>query len=203
MVTAGWRLLWCCGGCDDDIDGGDGLEVVWFGYGDGGAAVVVSVPLGVLRPNKRRYQIRIVIQRRAKDLQLGVKSYQKKLNLTKPDTFRSNLRNRTTYTAYSDPKGVIYKDQNNKNRLMRVGELHKFSDDTLDDVRSALNDIAKGIRMEYLPKRKWSGLDKRRARVMMQDIDQQLYERRLMRNLEKLVNGREYKNDLRLLERTI
>ncbi|GJV37740.1 hypothetical protein Tco_1410217 [Tanacetum coccineum] len=80
---------------------------------------------------------------------------------------------------------------------MRVGELHKFSDDTLDDVRSALNDIAKGIRMEYLPKRKWSGLDKRRAQVMMQDIDQQLYERRLMRNLEKLVNGREYKNDLR------
>ncbi|GKC48337.1 hypothetical protein Tco_1066059 [Tanacetum coccineum] len=61
---------------------------------------------------------------------------------------RSNLRNRTTYTAYSDPKGVIYKDQMNRNRLMRADELHKFSDGTLDDVRSALNDIAKGIRME-------------------------------------------------------
>ncbi|GJX19684.1 hypothetical protein Tco_0222361 [Tanacetum coccineum] len=146
---------------------------------------------------------RIVIQRRVEDLQLGVESYQKKLNLTKPDTFRSNLRNRTTYTTYSDPKGVIYKDQNNKNRLMRVDELHKFSDGTLDDVRSALNDIAKGIRMEYLPKRKWSDLDKRRARVMIQDIDKQLYERRLMRNLEKLVGGREYENDLRLLEQII
>ncbi|GJT39710.1 hypothetical protein Tco_0939575 [Tanacetum coccineum] len=35
MVTAGWRWLWCCGGCDDDIDDGDGLEVVleviWWG----------------------------------------------------------------------------------------------------------------------------------------------------------------------------
>ncbi|GJS15100.1 hypothetical protein Tco_0409572 [Tanacetum coccineum] len=76
----------------------------------------------------------------------GVESYQKKLNLTKPDTFRSNLKNKTTYTAYSDLKGVIYKDQNNRNRLMYVDELHKFSDGTLDDVRSALNDIAKGIR---------------------------------------------------------
>nr|GEZ18512.1 hypothetical protein [Tanacetum cinerariifolium] len=52
----------------------------------------------------------IVIQRLVEDLQLGVESYQKKLNLT--------------------------------------------NDGTLDDVRSALNDIAKEIRMEYLPKRK-------------------------------------------------
>ncbi|GKA89341.1 hypothetical protein Tco_0811153 [Tanacetum coccineum] len=112
-------------------------------------------------------------------------------------------RNRTTYTAYSDPKGVIYKDQMNRNRLLRADELHKFNDGTLDDVRSALNDIAKGIRMEYLPMRKWSNLDKKRARVMVQDIDKQLYQRRLMRNLEKFIGGREYGNDLRLLERTI
>ncbi|GKD29797.1 hypothetical protein Tco_1240575 [Tanacetum coccineum] len=86
---------------------------------------------------------------------------------------------------------------------MRTNELRQFSDGTLDDVWSALNDIAKGIRMEYLPKMKWGGLDKRRARVMIQDIDKQLYERRLMQNLEKFIGGREYGNDLRLLERTI
>ncbi|GJW92116.1 putative reverse transcriptase domain-containing protein [Tanacetum coccineum] len=108
----------------------------------------------------------IVIQRWVEDLQLGVESYQKTLNLTKPDTFRSNIRNMTTYTAYSDPKGVIYEDQKNRNRLMHADELHKFSDGSLSDVQTTLNDIAKGIRMEYLPKRKWTGLDKRRARVM-------------------------------------
>ncbi|GKD01296.1 hypothetical protein Tco_1171570 [Tanacetum coccineum] len=86
---------------------------------------------------------------------------------------------------------------------MRADELHKFSDDTLNDVWTALNDIAMGIRMEYLPKRKWSGLDKQRARVMVQDINKQLYERRLMRNFEKFVGGRKYGNDLRLLEQTI
>nr|GFA89956.1 hypothetical protein [Tanacetum cinerariifolium] len=34
----------------------------------------------------------IVIQRRVEDLQLGVESYEKRLNLTKPDTYRSNLK---------------------------------------------------------------------------------------------------------------
>nr|GEY42060.1 hypothetical protein [Tanacetum cinerariifolium] len=93
----------------------------------------------------------------------GVESYRKKLNLTKPETFKSNLRNMTTYTAYSDPKGVIFKDQNDRNRLMRTDDFHKFIDGMLNDVWYALNDIAKGIRMEYLQNRKWSGLDKQRA----------------------------------------
>ncbi|GJW01270.1 hypothetical protein Tco_1556521 [Tanacetum coccineum] len=151
----------------------------------------------------RMFTRRIIIQRRVEDLQLVVKSYQKKLNLTKPDTFRSNLRNKTAYTAYSYPQGLIYKDHNNRNRLIRTNELHKFSDGTLNDVHTALHDIASGIRMEYLPKRKWSGLDKRRARVMIQDIDKQLFQRRLMRNLEKFVGRREYGEHLRLLTRII
>ncbi|GJW75430.1 hypothetical protein Tco_0134800, partial [Tanacetum coccineum] len=84
---------------------------------------------------------------------------QKKLTNLTIDEW-SNLINRTTYIAYSDPKRVTYKDQMNRNQLMRADELHKFSDGTLDDIRSALNDIAKGIRMEYLPKRKWSGRER-------------------------------------------
>ncbi|GJU84682.1 copia protein [Tanacetum coccineum] len=80
---------------------------------------------------------------------------------------------------------------------MHADELHKFSNGTLDDVRSALNDIAKGIRMEYLPMRKWSNLDKKRARVMVQDIDKQLYQRRLMRNLENQ-NQRDLPRDILL-----
>ncbi|GKD01144.1 hypothetical protein Tco_1171418, partial [Tanacetum coccineum] len=46
------------------------------------------------------------------------------------------------------------------NHLMRTDELHKFSDGTLNYVCTALNDIATGIQMEYLPKRKWSKQDK-------------------------------------------
>ncbi|GJZ99143.1 hypothetical protein Tco_0671694 [Tanacetum coccineum] len=36
----------------------------------------------------RMYTRRIVIQERVEDLQLVVESYQKKINLTKPDTYR-------------------------------------------------------------------------------------------------------------------
>nr|GEX33180.1 hypothetical protein [Tanacetum cinerariifolium] len=80
---------------------------------------------------------------------------------------------------------------------MCIDELHKFSDGTLNDVQSALHDITVGIRMEYLPMRKWSNLDKKRDWFMVQDIDRKLYQRRLMRNLETFVGGGVYENDLR------
>ncbi|GJR13768.1 hypothetical protein Tco_0796420 [Tanacetum coccineum] len=99
----------------------------------------------------RMFTRSVVIQRRVEDLQLGVKSYQKKLNLTKPDTYKSDLKRREAYTAYSNPRGFIYQNKDKKNRLMCIDELHKFSDGTLNDVQTNLNDRLKGIRMEYLP----------------------------------------------------
>nr|GEZ24242.1 hypothetical protein [Tanacetum cinerariifolium] len=81
----------------------------------------------------------------------GVESYQKKLNLTKPDTYRSDLKRKEAYTAYCNPRGLIYQNKEKQNRLMRIDELHKYSDGTLNDVRTALDDRLKGIRMKYLP----------------------------------------------------
>nr|GFA41997.1 hypothetical protein [Tanacetum cinerariifolium] len=92
----------------------------------------------------RMFTRSIVIQRRVKDLQLGVKSYQKRLNLTKPDT------------------------------LMRIDELHKFSDGTLNDVRNALDYRLKGIRMFYLPQAIWRKGDKGRPAAIIQSIDKML-----------------------------
>ncbi|GJW84604.1 hypothetical protein Tco_0157749, partial [Tanacetum coccineum] len=135
----------------------------------------------------------IVILKRVEDLQLGVESYQKKLNITKPETFRSGIFKLKPYTAYKNLQGIIYQDKFKRNRLMRFDELYKFCDGTLASVRRVLHDIANNLRMDYLPKRKWSNLDRTRSRIMIKAIDQQLFERRLMRNLEKLVGGREYK----------
>nr|GEV97052.1 hypothetical protein [Tanacetum cinerariifolium] len=56
----------------------------------------------------RMFTRNIVIQRRVEDLQLSVESYKKKLNLTKPDTYRSDLKCKEAYTAYSNPRGFIY-----------------------------------------------------------------------------------------------
>nr|GEW18368.1 hypothetical protein [Tanacetum cinerariifolium] len=91
--------------------------------------------------------------RRVEDLQLGVKSYQKKLNLTKPN-----------------------------------------SDGTLIDVRTALDDRLKGIRMQYLPQSIWRKSDKDRAAAMIQAIDKRLKTRRIMRSLERFVGGRKLKD---------
>nr|GEY31546.1 retrovirus-related Pol polyprotein from transposon TNT 1-94 [Tanacetum cinerariifolium] len=48
----------------------------------------------------RMFTRSIVIQRRVEDLQLGVESYQKKLNLTKPDSYWSNLKQAMTDPAW-------------------------------------------------------------------------------------------------------
>ncbi|GKB57012.1 hypothetical protein Tco_0913198 [Tanacetum coccineum] len=151
----------------------------------------------------RMFTRSLVIQKRVEDLQLGVESYQKKINVTKPDTTRPDLRKRHPYTPYKDPQGFIYVDDYKRNRLMRSDELYKFSDGTLTRLLSSLEDITKNIDMEYLPKRRWSTLEKKRAHFMIKDINKLLKERRMMRSLEKFVGGRLYGTDLRLLQRTI
>nr|GEX09118.1 reverse transcriptase [Tanacetum cinerariifolium] len=78
-----------------------------------------------------------------------------------------------------------------KNRLMQIDELHKFSDGTLNDVRNALDDRLKGIRMQYLPQTIWRKGDKDRAAAMIQAIDKMLKTRRIMRSLEKFIGGSE------------
>nr|GFD21990.1 hypothetical protein [Tanacetum cinerariifolium] len=111
----------------------------------------------------RMFTRSIVIQRCVEDLQLGVESYQKRLsNLPVEERFAFNVSLR----------------MDKKNRLMRIDELHKFNDGTLNDVRNALDDRLKGIRMQYLPTTIWRKCDKDRAVAMIQAIDKMLKTRR-------------------------
>nr|GFB75368.1 hypothetical protein [Tanacetum cinerariifolium] len=118
----------------------------------------------------RMFTRRIIILHRVKDLQLGVESYQKQLNITRPETLRSDIPNMILYTGYKNPQGIIYQDN---------------------------------LEMDYLPKRHWSNLEKKRSRIMIKVIDKLLFESRLMCNLEKFIGGRDYGNDLRLLKQII
>ncbi|GKB05584.1 hypothetical protein Tco_0833779 [Tanacetum coccineum] len=108
----------------------------------------------------------------------------------------------TRTLQYKDPQGFIYVDDYKRNRLMRSDEL-KFSDGTLTRLLSSLEDITNNIDMEYLTKRRWSNLEKKRAHFMIKDINKLLKERRMMRSLEKFIGGRLYGTDLGLLQRTI
>ncbi|GKB36771.1 hypothetical protein Tco_0881713 [Tanacetum coccineum] len=71
----------------------------------------------------------------------------------------SDLKRLPTYSAYPNPRGFIYQNNDKKNKLMRIDELHKFSDGTLNDVRTALDDILKRIRMKYLPQTYWKKME--------------------------------------------
>ncbi|GJT92236.1 hypothetical protein Tco_1081081 [Tanacetum coccineum] len=66
---------------------------------------------------KNVFDKKLVIQRRVEDLQLGVESYQKKLNLTKPDTYRSNLRRRDAYTPTLNTRGSSTENKDKRNRV--------------------------------------------------------------------------------------
>ncbi|GJR15219.1 hypothetical protein Tco_0797871 [Tanacetum coccineum] len=99
--------------------------------------VIFDVGCGIMDVYRR-----IVILKRVEDLQLGVESYQKKLNITKPETFRSDISNRIPYTAYNNPQGIIYEDKYKINRLMRTDELYKFSDGTLTSDRGGSVEMA-------------------------------------------------------------
>ncbi|GKE49844.1 hypothetical protein Tco_1481102 [Tanacetum coccineum] len=51
----------------------------------------------------RMFTRSLVIQKRVEDLQLGVESYQKKINITKPETTKPEIKKRDPYTPYQDP----------------------------------------------------------------------------------------------------
>ncbi|GJZ14808.1 reverse transcriptase domain-containing protein [Tanacetum coccineum] len=54
---------------------------------------------------------------------------------------------RQPYIAYSNPKGVIYLDKLERNRLMCTYELYKFSDGTLISVWDKLKDMANNLKI--------------------------------------------------------
>nr|GEX68815.1 hypothetical protein [Tanacetum cinerariifolium] len=115
----------------------------------------------------KRLHIQDIEDMCVEDLQLGVESYQKKLNLTKPNTYRSDLKCKEAYITYSNPRGFIYQNKDKQNRLMQIDELHKFSDGMLTDVPTTLDDRLKGIWMKYLPQSIWRKSDKDRATAMI------------------------------------
>ncbi|GKC38389.1 hypothetical protein Tco_1050773 [Tanacetum coccineum] len=72
---------------------------------------------------------------RVEDLQLGVESYQMKLNLTKPRTQDVDMSRGTAYNTLSNPQGVIYEDKLKRKRFMAV--VTSYQEEEMDQLRSA------------------------------------------------------------------
>ncbi|GKD67572.1 hypothetical protein Tco_1321662, partial [Tanacetum coccineum] len=80
----------------------------------------------------------IVIRKRVEDLQLRTESYQTKLNLEQPNWDASDFLFKEDYTIVAKPRSVIYRDRNDQKKMMRLNEVHKFSDGTLMRIRDKL-----------------------------------------------------------------
>ncbi|GJV46588.1 hypothetical protein Tco_1431124 [Tanacetum coccineum] len=149
--------------------------------------------------------ISLVIKKCVEDLQLGVESYQKKLNITLPQQTFLEIEFKEPYTPSYKPPGVIYEDLTKLKRVMRADELYKFSDGTLKKVRDKLHhrvrDFDLGYNKEML-RRKWTTIGKKRSELMVELIDKKMREKRIIRNLERLVGARELEMDYKLMTRT-
>nr|GEY22066.1 hypothetical protein [Tanacetum cinerariifolium] len=79
-----------------------------------------------------------VIKNIVKDWQLGVESYQRTLNLTKPKLYFEAIDDRIPYTMSRAKKGVVYLNKHNRRSLMKLDEVHKFRDSTLIKIQENL-----------------------------------------------------------------
>nr|GEY00798.1 hypothetical protein [Tanacetum cinerariifolium] len=128
----------------------------------------------------RMFTRRLILNRRIEDLQLGVDSYQKKLNTTKPQKTFPEIKFKEPYTPSYDPPRIIYEDLNKQKRVLRADELYKFSDDTLKSVHDEIHHRVLNFHLDYnkeMPTRKWMAVDRRRSGLMIELIDKQLREK--------------------------
>ncbi|GKB36497.1 hypothetical protein Tco_0881439, partial [Tanacetum coccineum] len=148
----------------------------------------------------------LVIRNRVGDLQLGIESYQTKINLERPNWDAADYLFKEDYTIIPKPRAVIYKDRNDHRKLMRLNEIYKFSDGTLTRVMEKLDHMVKDFLLfEYnkgMETRKWSEDDKRRSKDFITAIEKRLQIRRIYRSLESFVGGRIRDIDYRLINRT-
>ncbi|GJW53215.1 hypothetical protein Tco_0097300 [Tanacetum coccineum] len=150
----------------------------------------------------RMFTRSIIIKRRVEDVQLGVESYQQKLNITRPQTTFDGISFKEPFTTVYKPKGVVYLNKSNRKRLMQADKLYKFSDDTLKSVHDTLHEMLQNFVLGYnhvMPKKAWTEKDQKRTDKIVQMIDNLLLERQIMRSLECFIGGRTVETDYKLL----
>ncbi|GKC05685.1 hypothetical protein Tco_0997295, partial [Tanacetum coccineum] len=92
----------------------------------------------------------LVIRQRVEDFQLGIKSYQTQLNLTKPRWDATGYEFKPDYTIIESPRAVVFPVNNNERKIMRFNKIYKFSDGTLTRILEALDYRVKKFKVKRL-----------------------------------------------------
>nr|GEW69698.1 hypothetical protein [Tanacetum cinerariifolium] len=98
--------------------------------------------------------IRVVIQNRVEDIQLGVERYQQTLNLTKPMVFFEGIDKKIPFTMFKTHKGAVYLNQHNVKSFMNLSNVKKFCDGTLIKICENLVDMVKRNKLSIDNRRK-------------------------------------------------
>ncbi|GJV79195.1 hypothetical protein Tco_1515065 [Tanacetum coccineum] len=142
----------------------------------------------------------LVIRQRVEDLQLGIESYQTKLNLTQPSSDASDFQFKEDYTIIHKPRAVIYRDRNNQKKMMWETEVHMFSDGTLTRILENLDHMVKDyVLFNFNPSMKhiiWSEDDKRRRKEFIEVIERRLKIRIIFKSLKSFVSRSQNQRDL-------
>ncbi|GJU03146.1 hypothetical protein Tco_1113484, partial [Tanacetum coccineum] len=136
----------------------------------------------------------LVIRQRVEDFQLGIKSYQTQLNLTKPRWDATSFEYKHNFTVIDSLRAVTFRDKYGVQMIMRFNEIQKFSDGTLQQIDEALDYRVKEFKVNRmnsgLSTRFWLMKDVDRSKEFMFAIQKWLKTRRIFRNLESFVGGR-------------
>ncbi|GJW75267.1 reverse transcriptase domain-containing protein, partial [Tanacetum coccineum] len=90
-----------------------------------------------------------VIWERVHDFQLGIESYQQKINLTAPTITFPGIKEYDVFSIFHEPvHGIIYTNSKKEKRVMRPSKIQKFCDATLrrtlEGLKSYYNDVKYG-----------------------------------------------------------
>ncbi|GJV78823.1 hypothetical protein Tco_1514693 [Tanacetum coccineum] len=131
-----------------------------------------------------------VIWERVHDFQLGIKSYQPKVNLTAPIiSFPGVKKYRMLSIIYEPVHGIIYKNSKKEKRVMRHSEIHKFCNATLNIVLEGLKSYNNDVKYGYV-QRELTNDEVEYLKLFEEEIEVRLKHRNQMRRWEMYVNGR-------------
>ncbi|GKA40078.1 hypothetical protein Tco_0732671 [Tanacetum coccineum] len=134
----------------------------------------------------------IVIRQRVEDLQLGIKSYQTKLNITQPSWDVTDFLFKEDYTIVHKLRAIIYRDRNDQKKMMRESEVHNFSDGMLTRILEKLDYMVKDYELFKfnlgMERRIWTKDDKWRSQEFIKLIKRRLKIRRIFKSLESFVS---------------
>ncbi|GJS64175.1 hypothetical protein Tco_0678739 [Tanacetum coccineum] len=127
---------------------------------------------------------------RVHDFQLGIESYQQKVNLTAPTISFPGVEKHKMFSIIYEPvHGIIYKNSKKEKRVMRHSEIHKFCDATLNRVLEGLKSYNNDVKYGYV-QRELTNDEVEYLKLFEEEIEVRLKYRNQMRRWEMYVNGR-------------